>query len=92
MVFLLVCPLLHKGVGEILPPMVDALTWVESKSLLSHCLMLSLTLFGLWRKEYASLVGIFENNATNLLRFRSGGVFYPIRLIRVPEENLGIRH
>ena len=92
MVSLLVCTLLRNRVERILPPKVDALTWVESTSSLSHCLMLSPTLLGLWRKEYASLVGMFGNNAINLLRFRSDGVFYPICLIRVSEANLGIRH
>ena len=92
MVSLLVCTLLRNRVGVLLPPMVDALTWVESTSSLSYCLMLSLTLLGLWRQGYASPIGMFRNNATHLLQFRSGGVSYPICLIRVPEANLGIRH
>ena len=53
--------------------------------------MLSLTLFSLWRK-YVSLGDMFENNAENLIRSGTSGVFYRTCLVRVPQANLGARH
>lgn len=54
--------------------------------------MLSLTLFGLWRKGCVSLVDMFVNNSASLIRFQSSEVFYRICLVRVPGGNLGVCH